>query len=514
MFTRPGMTLHDGEVGRDPRFGMMRALCLLSFFLLCLVILTGVDVGNSSAVEWDCVSCHGVNQNYHDNGLTSPGNAWGSCSTCHASPPATGAHEIHAAPLSNTTYGDTVTSTAEQYRFGCGHCHSMDVTKHRNGSRDVDLSGSSIGQTGRQVCADCHGAAGPHGAQSCTGCHTDKSMAAMNHPLTPLLPSCETCHTTAHSTPINVLTACGQCHNPAIPGAPAFPPAQMVSYAANIHNSKPTASFTAAPDSTVTFKVNFSAAGSVCPTGYTCTYAWDFTNDGINDVTGSSVTASNTYGSDATVMVKLTVTTNAGTSASVTKAVTPAAVNRAPVCNAPVTAAGFIATINDASSDPDGNATAALYVNWGDGSPVQSFALKTSGITHTYMYKGTYSVKRYVRDSAGAVGDCGSTPVVVGPAASVNGTLVVGLTGAGGSFSVTTYVKLGAATKAFASIPVNGAAQTFALPADTYGVFVYPPTGKKCYTSYTSPTVNVPYVNGTTYPVVAGSSTPVDLICQ
>lgn len=397
-------------------------------------------------------------------------------------------------------------------KIGAKKPDGSDFTIDLSNVADCEPVGNTLSQ--REVLgytADRQGAL--MNLNDCTACHT-QSLSMMNHPTGGNTPaSCTTCHAgPLHlGAAINVDTACGQCHNPAIPGAPAFTSGDIAAYAADIHNSKPTANFTAAPDSATAYKVNFSAANSVCPTGHTCTYDWDFTNDGTNDATG--IATSNTYGSGASVTVKLTVTTNANTSDSITKTVTPSTVNSAPTCGPnPVTIGvsgtnNMTASFTDGSSDPGDTAT--LYVNWGDGSPVQAFALGAAA-GHTYAYKGTYSVKRYVRDTGGLVGQCDPASVTVGSAAGTSGTLVVNLTG--GSFNVSTYIKKGTSTKAFASIAV-GTPRPFTLPADTYGVFVYPPTGKKCYTSYTSPAVNVPYINGSTYAVVAGGSTPVDLIC-
>ena len=218
MFSRPGMTSHNIEVGRGPGFKIMKALSLVSFLFVFTVILSGFNIRNSSAADCDCTVCHGVTVKYHGDGLSNPGNSWAACFTCHASPPATGSHSVHSAPLSNTTYGDTVTNTAGQYQFGCGQCHSMAVTLHRNDTIDISLSGSSIGQSGLQACNDCHGSSAPsdHGA-TC--------------PTAPDLTICATCHTghaTGHMstssptiTPSKVIVGCASCHTQYAGGAHA-----------------------------------------------------------------------------------------------------------------------------------------------------------------------------------------------------------------------------------------------------------------------------------------------------
>ena len=188
MITRTGMTSRNIEVGRGSGFKIMKALSLLSFLFVFTVILSGFNIRNSSAADCDCTVCHGVNVKYHGDGLSNPGNSWGSCSTCHASPPATGSHSVHSAPLSNTTYGDTVTNTAGQYQFGCGHCHSMAVTLHRNDTKDVSLYGSSIGQSGMQACNDCHGSNAPSDHKASCPSPADLTICS----------SCHTGHTTGH----------------------------------------------------------------------------------------------------------------------------------------------------------------------------------------------------------------------------------------------------------------------------------------------------------------------------
>ena len=235
MFTRPGMTSLNMEVGSGPRFKIMKALYLLSLLFVCTGLLVSLNVGNASAADCDCTVCHGVAANYHSDGMSNPGNAWSLCSTCHASPPATGSHAVHSAPLSNATYGDTVTNTAGQYQFGCGHCHSMAVTVHNNGTPDVSLYGSSIGQSGVQACNDCHGSNPPSdhvGAcptiiTDCALCHSGHTTGHMSTTSATITPSkqfgavaCAYCHTQyaggVHSGTVRDLSnSCGTCHTTA-----------------------------------------------------------------------------------------------------------------------------------------------------------------------------------------------------------------------------------------------------------------------------------------------------------
>jgi len=222
MFTGTGMTSPDAGTGRTPGFKIkiLRGTGLVSFLVICIVILSNVNLRPVSAAVCDCVACHGADHH----GTTT----WPGCNTsCHSSPPATGAHVTHSAPISNTTYGDTVTSTSGGYQFGCGHCHSMEVSKHRNGAKDVDLtSATGIGQTGTQVCSECHGSNGPHGtcdSNDCLSCHnvaqgaTPAIVPATNHHSG----ACATCHYAGaadgrapHDTirPLTTNASCLACH--------------------------------------------------------------------------------------------------------------------------------------------------------------------------------------------------------------------------------------------------------------------------------------------------------------
>lgn len=213
MTTRPGMTSHDVEIRRYPMGRIIKAICLFLLFFSGIVIFYGFHVGSAGAA-CECTTCHAANHH---------GNTWPACSTCHGAPPATGSHAVHSAPLSNTTYGDTVTNTAGLYQFGCGHCHSMAVTTraaHRAPRNAViQLTGTTgIGQTGQQVCAECHGNDGPHGTDcgssgNCSSCHSTKTMPAHGSPAANTPVACESCHTQLHTgVPPSISSTCSHCH--------------------------------------------------------------------------------------------------------------------------------------------------------------------------------------------------------------------------------------------------------------------------------------------------------------
>jgi predicted CxxxxCH...CXXCH cytochrome family protein len=71
------------------------------------------------------------------------------CGTCHALPPATGAHLKHAG-LAAPLYGGLGTAAdvanPAGYAFGCGYCHPLDASRHMNGGlAELELFSSSSG---------------------------------------------------------------------------------------------------------------------------------------------------------------------------------------------------------------------------------------------------------------------------------------------------------------------------------------------------------------------------------
>ncbi|MFC6963054.1 PKD domain-containing protein [Halocatena marina] len=80
-------------------------------------------------------------------------------------------------------------------------------------------------------------------------------------------------------------------------------------------NEAPTASFTTSPASPAPEQqVSFDASGSSDADGLVNSYEWDFTSDGTTDTTGQ--TATHTYTTAGDYLVTLTVTDDAGATAS------------------------------------------------------------------------------------------------------------------------------------------------------------------------------------------------------
>src|SRR5512147_1746692 len=125
----------NGKSGKGRSAIIMKASILLLFLAAVIMAVLSTNVSLSSAdVGCDCASCH----------VSSPhGTISVGCSGCHDSPPQTGTHLVHygSLPLDSLPYGDTgVGSTDPAYKFGCGNCHPLDITKHNNGTVEVELS--------------------------------------------------------------------------------------------------------------------------------------------------------------------------------------------------------------------------------------------------------------------------------------------------------------------------------------------------------------------------------------
>ena len=373
MFRRQGMTSYNIEAGSGPRFKIMKALGLLSFLFVFILIFSGFNIRNSSAAgECDCTPCHGANHH---------GDNWPLCSTCHGAPPATGSHLVHSAPLSNTTYGDTVTNTAGQYQFGCGHCHSLAVTTKANHeiSRNaiIQLSGpTGLGQSGQQVCWDCHSSNGPHGTScgttDCLSCH---SVAQGSYPA--IVPAtnhhsgaCETCHYTGsadgrapHDTirPLTTNGSCAACHTESL--ALMKHPQQT---------GTPTECITCHDHPGAGVAPNVDLACGQCHGG----------SQGASATKNGAV-----YFDQATLAVYA-----AGIHAKLPPTVANTSLVSPVVKGSPVS---FV----DASTDNNHESIASIYVNWGDGQTQTGSAGAT--FTHIYTNAGNYNVIHTATDAGG-----------------------------------------------------------------------------------------------------------------
>ena len=128
--------------------------------------------------------------------------------------------------------------------------------------------------------------------------------------------------------------------------------------------------------------------------GSIASYAWDFGDD----ATATGATATHSYAASGTYTIRLTVTDNAGKTATTTKSVTVVK----PAANQPPAAAftsdcTALACSFDGSTSTDADGTLTSYAwNFGD-------ATSATGATasHTYAANGTYTVTLTVTDDRG-----------------------------------------------------------------------------------------------------------------
>jgi len=317
----------------------------------------------------------------------------------------------------------------------------------------------------------------------CRTCH-DKPWPGVYHPYT--------INVSAGSvTPpgsVDLDQACGQCHGGGTDNVtsppkktpdglydyPYYNKTTLGAFATSIHEYKPmpVASFTVAYDPDVSYKVDFNASGSTCPTVVApCLYAWDFTNDGVNDASG--VTATYTYGGTTAQTVKLTVTDNIARTATTTQSVTPRVkVNLAPVAAFTLgfDAYTWVAALTNTSTD-ENVASVTFYITWGDGTSNSSTGLQN--FTHTYTAAGTYTITLRATDSAGLTSTATNT---VNPVAfSISGTVTAGPTGSSNVNSVLLTLKRGTTTVANTYTAASGTGPfpysfTGLAPANNYTV--------------------------------------------
>ena len=172
-------------------------------------------------------------------------------------------------------------------------------------------------------------------------------------------------------------------------------------------NQPPAAAFTSSAENLV---ASFDGSGSADPDGTIAAYGWDF---GDGSAAGAGAKPAHTYAAAGTYQVKLTVTDDAGATASVTNPVTVTAANQPPAAAFTSSSADLVASFDGSgSADPDGT-IAAYGWDFGDGSAAGAGAKPA----HTYAAAGTYQVKLTVTDDAGATASV-TNPVTVTAAAS------------------------------------------------------------------------------------------------
>jgi PKD repeat protein len=158
--------------------------------------------------------------------------------------------------------------------------------------------------------------------------------------------------------------------------------------------------------------VQFSSAGSLDADGTIEEYLWDF-GDGS---TSTDANPTHTYATGGAFIARLTVTDDAGATASATVVLNVGAGNnQSPVAVAASTTpstgkAPLTVSFSSAGSvDPDGSIVSYRW-NWGDGTSDGN----TPNPSHVFATPGTYVVALTVTDNVGATGTT-TTTVVVSP---------------------------------------------------------------------------------------------------
>jgi predicted CxxxxCH...CXXCH cytochrome family protein len=135
MSTRPEVYIKGREFVGEKVVKLLKGFTVISLATLSFVILNLHAPASRAATLCDCDMCHTASQHVA---------GWKGCSTCHDTPPQTGAHLVHynsnGELLTTMVYGDTtIESTADAYKFGCGNCHPLSNVYHQNGTLDVEL---------------------------------------------------------------------------------------------------------------------------------------------------------------------------------------------------------------------------------------------------------------------------------------------------------------------------------------------------------------------------------------
>ncbi len=210
--------------------------------------------------------------------------------------------------------------------------------------------------------------------------------------------------------------------------------------------------------------VSFNASASVCPTGQTCSYTWDFGQTGGTTTGGTTATPTHTYTSGGSFNVSLTV---AGTSTQSVKdaSVTVTAPATAPTCSFTTTVSGAAVTVNETvSSDVTKQA-----IIWGDGSVAQTATGNTWIPMHTYTVAGTFNISLKVKNAAGLTCTAKNPVTVTTTKYNISGNVTItgGVPVSGATVTIT-----GPSTNRTVYTDQNGNYTVYNLKAGTYTVTV------------------------------------------
>ncbi|PCC25743.1 hypothetical protein CIK75_04470 [Glutamicibacter sp. BW78] len=184
----------------------------------------------------------------------------------------------------------------------------------------------------------------------------------------------------------------------------ALTPAQAAThYALGADKELPTASFSADSEG---LEATFDASGSTPGDGTISSYSWDF---GDETSPGTGATSTHAYAEPGKYTVELTVTNDAGLSATTSKEVTVSAPHAIPVAKIEHEISGLMVTFDGTGSTASDDATVDSYA-WDFGDGKNSTKAKPE---HQFAETGTYTVTLVVTDSMGAESKPISTTVSV-----------------------------------------------------------------------------------------------------
>ncbi len=186
-------------------------------------------------------------------------------------------------------------------------------------------------------------------------------------------------------------------------------------------NQAPVAGFSSTAN---LLNVNFTST-STDADGTIAAYAWNFGDT----ATSTLQNPSHAYAAAGTYNVALTVTDDKGATNTLTKAVTVAAANQAPVANFTSSTSGLTASFTDTSTDADGTIASRAW-NFGDSS-----SATTANPSHSYATAGSYNVSLTVTDNQGATNSL-SKSVTVSSSGCTGTTITGSFTGATGQTQI------------------------------------------------------------------------------
>jgi acid phosphatase type 7 len=184
-----------------------------------------------------------------------------------------------------------------------------------------------------------------------------------------------------------------------------------------VQDRPPVASFTGSPNPALAGqKVNFDASASSDPDGKIVNFEWDLNGNGTYETDTNAVpTASRTYTSAATVLVKLRVTDNAGNTQTQTLPLTvqgtPPTASFTVSPNPPLT--GQAVTFTSTSTDSDGS---IVKHEWDlDGNGEFDAGRTASKVSTSYPTHGVVVARLRVTDDQGAVAEATKPLTVQAP---------------------------------------------------------------------------------------------------